>query len=65
MHPLDAWLSKHGRTRQWLAAKLGVSEATLSRVIAGKQWPSRNLAAEIARITGGAITANDFLEGAA
>lgn len=60
-HPLDAWLAANGRTRTWLAEQIGTSTATLSRLMRGKQWPSREIADRIRAITGGAVTPNDFL----
>lgn len=62
MHPLDAWLGQQGKNREWLAGKLDISEATISRLVSGKQWPSRELAAHIRRLTKGAVTPNDFLQ---
>jgi DNA-binding XRE family transcriptional regulator len=62
MHPLDAWLKARKKTRLWLAEEIGTTEATISRIVNGKQWPKRELAESIVRITRGAVTANDFLE---
>lgn len=61
MHPLDQWLTDNNRSREWLAEKIGTTEASLSRIVNGKQWPSRETFRLLAKITKGAVTANDFL----
>lgn len=62
IHPLDAWLESNGKTREWLAEVAATTEPTISRVVTGKQWPSRSLAQRLTRITKGAVTPNDFLQ---
>lgn len=61
IHPLDAWLKTRGKNREWLAKKAGTTEASISRLVAGKQWVSKALAFRLTRITDGAVTPNDFL----
>lgn len=61
MHPVDSWLLKEQKTRPWFAQEIGVSRATLSRMIAGKQWPSRGTCENIVRLTHGEVTADAFL----
>lgn len=60
-HPLDRWLAERRRTRSWLASQLGISEASLSRIIGGKQWGGREFFQRVAKVTKGDVTANDFL----
>jgi transcriptional regulator with XRE-family HTH domain len=62
MHKLDQWLAENGKDRKWLIGKLGISKASLSRIINGEQWPGREFFADLAKITRGAVTADDFLE---
>lgn len=61
MHPLDAWLSSQDRRRPWLAAKLGITSASLSRIVAGSQWPRREFFVSLQRLTHGELTVADFL----
>lgn len=56
---LDEWLKRTGHSRAWLAAEVGTSEVSISRVVNGKQTPSLRLAVALERITG--IPASKFL----
>ncbi len=60
MHPIDQWLQQANKTRSWLAHEARTTEATLSRLVAGKQWPTRKLAERIRQATDGTVTPNDF-----
>jgi len=59
-HPLDLWLAQKGKSRPWLADRIKSTEATVSRIINGLQWPSKSLLQRIYKITDGEVTANDF-----
>ena len=62
LHPLDAWLRDNKRTRAWLADKLSSTEATISRIVRGRQWGSRELFEQIAVLTKGQVTVANFIE---
>jgi transcriptional regulator with XRE-family HTH domain len=57
---LAHWLEKSGTTQDALAKAVGVTQGRISQLLAGGA-PSMLLAAQIARATAGAVTANDFL----
>jgi transcriptional regulator with XRE-family HTH domain len=61
MQKLDSYLEANGLTASAFAARLGVSEATISRLRKGKQSPSWDLIQRIAAETSGQIEPNDFL----
>lgn len=50
--PLGATLRKEGRTQKWLAGRVGMHEAKLSRIVRGKQEPALGEANDIARALG-------------
>jgi transcriptional regulator with XRE-family HTH domain len=58
---LDQWLQSQDITQTDFAARLGTTGASLSRIVAGAQWPSAPLMAAIERETGGEVTASDIL----
>lgn len=59
---LDTWLRRAGTTRLAFAKQLGVSPATITALCNGDApWMSRETAARIAELTGGAVTPNDFI----
>jgi len=59
---LSHWLKKTGTSARELASRAGTTEATISRLRHGRAKPSLDLAQRLADATGGAVTANDFLE---
>ena len=59
---LSHWLKNEGVSARRLAEQVETTEATVSRLRNGKAQPSMELAQRIARATGGAVTANDFLD---
>ncbi len=61
-HPLDAWITEQGKTREWAAARLQTTKASLSRIINGKQWPGPEFFERIEVLTGGQVTAEHFLD---
>jgi transcriptional regulator with XRE-family HTH domain len=62
LHPLDQWLSDHGHDREWLAEMVGITKGSLSRIINGKQWGSREFFHRLFKVTAGAITPDAFLQ---
>jgi plasmid maintenance system antidote protein VapI len=59
---LTEWLSREGVKKKDFAAMVGASNATISDLCNGKKWIGRELAAAIARVTDGDVTAADFVE---
>jgi phosphopantothenoylcysteine decarboxylase/phosphopantothenate--cysteine ligase len=59
---LASWLKDSGTSARDLASRLETTEATISRLKNGHALPSMELAGKIAEATGGAVTANDFLD---
>ena len=59
---LAEWIRQHHLTLVEIAHRLDTSQGYVSDLIAGRGWPSRVMAAKIWRLTGGAVTPNDFLE---
>jgi phosphopantothenoylcysteine decarboxylase/phosphopantothenate--cysteine ligase len=59
---LSPWLKFNGISARELAGRVGATEATISRIRNGRAQPSMELAQRIADATGGAVTANDFLD---
>ncbi len=59
---LSLWLKTGGISARELAAEINTTEATISRLKNGHALPSMEMAGKIAEATGGAVTANDFLD---
>lgn len=62
---LAEWLNSSGKSARELASLVDTTEATISRLKNERALPSMELAQRIAAATGGAVTANDFLQPAA
>ena len=60
-HPLRMWRIANQMTLDQLAALCGVTAYAISRIETGSTRPSMALAECIARVTRGAVTANDFI----
>lgn len=63
---LAEYMDEHDLTDEQMAQKvraLGVKvdRSTINRLRNDKQWLSRDLAAAMPRVTGGKVTANDFV----
>lgn len=58
---LDQYLRAHGITGKELAERIGVTEASLSRIRRGEQNISRDTIRLIVETTGGAVTADDLV----
>ncbi len=62
---LREWLSRHAIRRSDFARRIGVSPGAVTQICREDgAWPSRETAKRIVAETGGAVTPNDFLEGA-
>ena len=62
---LDKYLSLPGKTATQLATDAGTSGATITRLLYGEAQPSAEMIRAIVTATGGQITADDLLFGAA
>ncbi|MGE0575415.1 MAG: helix-turn-helix domain-containing protein [Reyranella sp.] len=58
---LDTYLAEEGLTETRFAALVGISQPHVNRLRAGKAWPARDLVERIRAVTGGKVTADDFL----
>lgn len=61
---LADWLKQNGKQKRAFAADIGVTPQMISAYLKGDIWPSKERMRLIAEKTNGAVTANDFLEGA-
>ena len=55
MNTLSTYLSENDLTQEAFAAAISVRQATVSRLVSGKQKPSWSLAQRIEQATGGAV----------
>lgn len=62
---LTEWRAQEGFTMTQAAERLGLTQPTISRIEAGKQWPDKDTIKVIVDRTGGAVTANDLIGAAA
>jgi DNA-binding XRE family transcriptional regulator len=58
---IDEWMVCRGLTDARLGEMLQVDRVTVSRIRRGQNKPSWELAARIKEVSGGAVTADDFL----
>lgn len=58
---LDQWLQHHNVSAKEFADRVGVNKATAYRWLDGKSMPQAEHLAVIMRMTGNAVTANDFM----
>lgn len=59
---LTAWLSETGMKRGDFAKAIGVAPSYVTALCADKPaWPGRDVASRIREVTGGLVTADDFL----
>ena len=61
MSKLREYRIAKGLSQQDLAASVGVKKAAISRIEQGKRVPSMGLVARIVEISGGELSANDFM----
>lgn len=59
---LKQYLKERGIKQQAFAKKLEISDASMSRIIRGEQWPDKNLCRLIKKLTKGAVTAEDLAD---
>lgn len=59
---LRAWIDHQGMSQAEAAGLLGVSEATMSRWISGKDRPNWPNLAKITLVSKGLVSAADFME---
>lgn len=60
-HALTRFRERRGLSMAELARMAETSRQTIHRIENGDQWPSRDLMAKLKEVTGGAVTADDFL----
>lgn len=58
---LSEWLDSQNINQSDFAERVGTTGASISRIVAGTQWPSAPLMAAIEAKSGGAVTAVDIL----
>lgn len=59
---LETYLKTNGLTDEAFAALVDLSQSQISRIKRDKSWPTRDVMERIAKVTNGAVTANDFIE---
>jgi len=59
---LAQWLKLKGKTQAWLAKRLEVDHFSVSRYVTGRRRPEWDVLVKLADVTGGAVTADDFLD---
>lgn len=59
---LSQWLDQNGKSAEWLADKIGVTERSVRRYMIGTRFPSPAIIRKIDKITNGDVTANDLLK---
>lgn len=55
------WLAASGMSQEAAARELDITQGRVSQLVKGG-WPGRDVAAKIKELTGGQVTADDFLE---
>jgi transcriptional regulator with XRE-family HTH domain len=60
---LEQWMAKTETSDEVLAEMISLDRSSVSRIRRGKQLPSRATMEAISRVTGGAVTPNDFFLG--
>jgi transcriptional regulator with XRE-family HTH domain len=58
---IRTYLTKNGLSRADFARIIGVSEVSVTRYIGGQRMPKPDVMAKIMSVTGGVVTANDFV----
>jgi predicted transcriptional regulator len=59
---LPEWLKSVDRSPEWLSEQLEVSQAAVSRYLNGQRRPTWKVMQRIVKVTGSAVTANDYLD---
>jgi transcriptional regulator with XRE-family HTH domain len=60
LHPFRLWLLNSEKTQEWAADALGVSRVYLTKVLSGRKVPSRELYADMARLSKGGLTIREL-----
>jgi len=63
-HPLRRYRSEHGLSRRQVAEAVGVDEMSIGRYERGERMPRRQVLKRLIAMSGGQLTADDFLDGA-
>jgi DNA-binding transcriptional regulator YdaS (Cro superfamily) len=58
---LKDWLDREKMKRTHFAERIGVSSSYVTQICDGTLWPGREIVGRIAEVTGGEVTANDFM----
>jgi len=58
---LGDWLKQSGKTQEEFGALIGADTSTVSRYISGERMPSLKKLTRISDVTGGVVTATDFV----
>lgn len=62
MNKLDQWLKDTGTRRSAFAEAIGVAPSYVTLLCSEKPgWPGKDVATRIREVTGGKVTADDFL----
>lgn len=61
MSKLEAYLADHKVRQTDFARSVGVSQATVSKLVSGAMQPSLDLAVRIERTTGGSVPASSWV----
>lgn len=59
---LSDWLENQKQSPEWLAERLGIGRPAVTRYLNGSRRPEWDVIARIIEVTGGAVTANDFVK---
>lgn len=65
MHKLAGWLAERQMTQEQFAELVGSTQGSVARWISGLRTPRPAQVRKIKEITGGQVTANDFMTDAA
>lgn len=58
---LGSYLTAVDKSPEWFAARIGVDPVTVRRYLSGSRRPEWDVIAVIMEVTGGVVTANDFV----
>jgi transcriptional regulator with XRE-family HTH domain len=60
-HPLKVWMEEWGERQEDVAARLGVTQGYVSKIVRGHRKPPRDLASKIAKLTGRKVTVEQLM----
>jgi len=61
---LGAWITEQKLTHEGAAVLLEIDQVTVTRYVNGTRTPRKPIMERIVKVTGGAVTANDFMSDA-